>query len=94
MKLNGKFVLSDDSHGINQVGVCYDQVPEFLQETGIGSLMVMEKGLVTNDSRFSGVSAREVSTNRLKGHELVTGQKRRRANGETAVAAPKELVLV
>lgn len=92
MKLNGKFVLSDDSHGINQVGVCYDQIPEFLQETGIESLMVVEKGLVTNDSRFSGVSAREVSTNSLKvkGHELVTGQKRRRANGEAAVAAPKE----
>lgn len=70
MKLNGKFVLSDDSHGIIQVGVCYDQIPKFLQVTGIESLMVLEKGLVTNDGRFSGISTRKVSTNTLEGHKL------------------------
>jgi len=90
IKLDGKFVLSDDSHGITQVGVCYDRIPKFLQETGIESLMVLGKGLATNGSRFSGVSTREVSTNSLKGHKLFTGEKRRRANGEAVCNTPKE----
>jgi histidinol-phosphatase (PHP family) len=68
LKLGGDFVLSDDCHSVAQVGTCYNQVPAFLEETGIDCLIVLEKGDTTKDDRFPGISPRRVPTSILSSH--------------------------
>ena len=43
MDMGGTFVMSDDSHGIEQVGTCYDQVKAFLQDIGLQELGYLER---------------------------------------------------
>ena len=49
--------MSDDSHGVDQIGYGFEEVLEFAEELGIETLAVFEKGSATIDARFPGVSA-------------------------------------
>ena len=80
MKLNGRFVLSDDAHGIEQVETCYEQVSKFLVNLGVERLVVLEAGTSTKDNRFPGISTREVSVDVLSRYKLSTETLRRPSN--------------
>ncbi|KAL9136986.1 MAG: hypothetical protein Q9175_001820 [Cornicularia normoerica] len=62
----GAFTLSDDSHGIKQVGTNYGRCLSFAEKTGIISITFLEKGAATKDSRFPGISTNAVSLVELK----------------------------
>lgn len=64
----GAFTLSDDSHGIKQVGTNYGQCLGFAEKTGITSITCLEKGAATRDSRFPGISANAIGLKELKVH--------------------------
>ncbi|KAF6234561.1 hypothetical protein HO173_007186 [Letharia columbiana] len=64
----GAFTLSDDSHGIKQVGTNYGRCLSFAEKTGITSVHFLEKGAATKDSRFPGISTNAVSLIELKKH--------------------------
>lgn len=68
MKLGGRFTLSDDSHGVEQVGLNYEKVLEFVESCGIKELHFLERGGVAFDDRFPGVSVSSASLADLKGH--------------------------
>ncbi|CAF9904283.1 MAG: histidinolphosphatase [Alectoria fallacina] len=64
----GAFTLSDDSHGIKQVGTNYGRCLSFAEEAGITSITILEKGVATRDSRFPGITTNVVSLMELKEH--------------------------
>lgn len=43
LKMDGKFTLSDDSHGINQVGLNFKRVQTYLLDIGIKQLWSFER---------------------------------------------------
>ena len=57
--MGGKFVLSDDSHGVEQIGACYADLFTFATSCGLSTVAVFERSKTTFDSRFPGVSLRE-----------------------------------
>lgn len=60
--------MSDDSHGIEQVGTNYGRCVSFAEKTGITSFTFLEKGAATKDSRFPGIFAKAVGLIELKEH--------------------------
>ena len=60
--------MSDDSHGITQVGTNYGRCLGFAEKTGIASISFLEKGAATKDSRFPGISTNAVNLIELKEH--------------------------
>ncbi|KAL8793754.1 MAG: hypothetical protein Q9195_003696 [Heterodermia aff. obscurata] len=51
----GGFTLSDDCHGIGQVGTNYDELLRFVEEVGIEEIVYFELGSTTRDSRFPNI---------------------------------------
>ena len=43
LKMGGKFVLSDDSHGVDQVGTCYLEAVNYLKSCGAQEIAYLEK---------------------------------------------------
>lgn len=43
LKMEGKFTLSDDSHGIDQVGLNFKRVQQYLLDVGIKQLWSFER---------------------------------------------------
>ncbi|KAI5777805.1 polymerase/histidinol phosphatase-like protein [Geopyxis carbonaria] len=43
MELGGRFTLSDDSHGVEQIGQNYYRVLEYIHEIGLGEIHYLEK---------------------------------------------------
>lgn len=43
LKMGGKFTLSDDSHGIDQVGLNFKRVQQYLLDVGIKQLWSFER---------------------------------------------------
>ena len=62
------FTLSDDSHGVTQIGTNYGRCLSFAEKTGIVSVSFLEKSEATNDSRFPGISMNAASLSKLKEH--------------------------
>lgn len=60
--------MSDDSHGISQVGTNYGRLLEFTVATHITSITFLEKGTTTDDPRFPGLAKDAVSVESMKGH--------------------------
>jgi histidinol-phosphatase (PHP family) len=58
--MGGKFCLSDDSHGVEQVGLNYHQCIPYLRRNGIARLYFLErdtgKAFQPRDSRFPGTT--------------------------------------
>lgn len=68
LEMGGRFTLSDDSHGVEQVGTNYERVLQFVEETGIKEVHFLERGGVAFDQRFPNVSMSSVSLAELKRH--------------------------
>ena len=44
LKMGGRFVLSDDSHGVGHIGTNYSKAFEFIKKTGIQEVYVFGRG--------------------------------------------------
>ena len=51
LRMGGGFVMSDDSHGIDQIGTNYARLLAFIQKAGIEKIHYADSG-VRKDSRF------------------------------------------
>jgi histidinol-phosphatase (PHP family) len=54
LRLKGGFVMSDDSHGIDQIGTNYVRLLAFIQKAGIQEMHFVDPVGVSIDSRFPG----------------------------------------
>ncbi|CAO2652772.1 Nn.00g021830.m01.CDS01 [Neocucurbitaria sp. VM-36] len=52
LKMNGGFVMSDDSHGIDQIGTNYKRLLAFIQKAGIERIHYADPTGIRKDSRF------------------------------------------
>lgn len=52
MTMNGGFVMSDDSHGIDQVGTNYARLLAFIQRAGIEKIHYADRDVTTKDDSF------------------------------------------
>jgi histidinol-phosphatase (PHP family) len=52
LRLGGAFVMSDDSHGIDQIGTNYARLLSFVQKAGIEELHYIDPSGVRKDKRF------------------------------------------
>lgn len=68
----GWFALSDDSHGVDQVGLNYTRVLDFVDTAGIYSLTYLQRGEKTTDERFPGISTSAVPLAQLRKHAFWT----------------------
>lgn len=71
--LGGRFVFSDDSHGIGHVGHSYDGLLKHAELAGIKELAVFSRGFSTSDTldeRFPGVGINMVSIESIEGLEF------------------------
>jgi histidinol-phosphatase (PHP family) len=50
--MGGGFVMSDDSHGIDQIGTNYARLLAFIQKAGIEKIHYADSAGVRIDSRF------------------------------------------
>ncbi len=66
--MNGRFTLSDDSHGVEQVGLNYNKALEAARRAGILELCVLSRGEETVDRRFTGISATSIDIEELEKH--------------------------
>jgi len=69
--MGGRLTLSDDSHGVAQVGLNYAKVLTTLERAGITEihfLAAVTPGEHADDSRFPGVVWRQISTIDLQAH--------------------------
>jgi len=70
--MNGRFCLSDDSHGVPQVGLNYHRVLDFIDQTGISTLHFLDLSTTTGetlestDSRFPKTQIRSIPVAELK----------------------------
>jgi histidinol-phosphatase (PHP family) len=70
--MNGRFTLSDDSHGVEQVGLNYTRVLDAIRRAGINDIEYLDS-IGSSDSqaldeRFQRVCWRTVSLNQLESH--------------------------
>jgi histidinol-phosphatase (PHP family) len=52
LRMGGGFVMSDDSHGIDQIGTNYARLLAFIQKAGIEQIHYADSAGVRKDSRF------------------------------------------
>ena len=52
LRMGGGFVMSDDSHGIDQIATNYARLLAFIQEAGIEKIYYADSAGVRKDSRF------------------------------------------
>lgn len=65
LRLGGGFVMSDDSHGIEQLGTNYDRLLAFIQKAGIDTIHFVDASGVRSDSRFSTAGFSTIATRDL-----------------------------
>lgn len=68
LRRGGRFTLSDDCHGVEQVGTNYEGVLEFVEKAGIREVYFLERGGPAFDHRFPDVSLSSVGLADLKRH--------------------------
>jgi len=66
LERRGQFALSDDSHGVDQVGTSYDRLLRFVEEMGIKEIVYLEKGSTARDARFPNISMSTMAVQDLK----------------------------
>ena len=52
LRMGGGFVMSDDSHGIDQIGTNYARLLAFIRKAGIDQIHYADRAGVRKDSRF------------------------------------------
>jgi histidinol-phosphatase (PHP family) len=50
--MGGRFVMSDDSHGIDQIATNYTRLLDFIQKVGIKEIHYADSDASSKDSRF------------------------------------------
>lgn len=65
LRLGGAFVMSDDSHGIDQIGTNYTRLLAFIQKAGIDEIHFIDGAGVRVDSRFSSAGFSRIATSEL-----------------------------
>ncbi|MCJ1436700.1 histidinolphosphatase [Xylographa pallens] len=83
LKMNGDFVLSDDSHSVAQVGFGFKRTVEFMERIGVQKVMVLQRGLMTRDPRFPGVFGRPVAVKDLESNHAFFEAQRTAANSRS-----------
>lgn len=72
LDLRGRFTLSDDSHGIEQVGLNFHRVLEAIKNAGIKELVYLAPTGTPNatavDNRFKHVSWASLTLDQLEAH--------------------------
>ena len=73
--MGGRFTLSDDSHGIEQVGLNYGKVLKAAKEAGISELQVLAPvsevaNAVRPDRRFAHICWKAVPIAELESHKF------------------------
>ncbi|KAL8799852.1 MAG: hypothetical protein Q9182_005601 [Xanthomendoza sp. 2 TL-2023] len=68
LDLGGSFTISDDSHGVDQIGCRYRELLDFAKEVGILQITYFEKGPSNRDVRFPSVITKSISISRLESH--------------------------
>jgi len=63
LKLGGKFTLSDDSHGVAQVGLNFQRVKAYLEDIGVETLWYLER---EGENNATGSDAVHLATVQLK----------------------------
>ncbi|KAH8430269.1 histidinol-phosphatase [Aspergillus melleus] len=67
LKRGGRFCLSDDSHGLDQVGLNFHRVLEFIERVGISTLHYLELAeRAAVDERFPRTQVRSISVKEVK----------------------------
>ncbi|KAL1588215.1 hypothetical protein WHR41_02906 [Cladosporium halotolerans] len=74
IELNGRFTLSDDSHGVDQVGLNFSRVLESIKKAGIEELVCLapagSPNSVAADERFPHVIWATISLKELEAHRF------------------------
>ncbi|KAI9663025.1 MAG: histidinolphosphatase [Bathelium mastoideum] len=71
LELQGRFVLSDDSHGVEQVALNYHRVLKAIKAAGIQQINYLRRTEKTDlDPRFPGVQAFGTTVTSLEGHMI------------------------
>jgi histidinol-phosphatase (PHP family) len=66
MRMGGGFVMSDDSHGNEQVGTNYERLLAFIQKAGIEKIHFAAKGGETRkDARFPNAGFSTIAVSEL-----------------------------
>jgi histidinol-phosphatase (PHP family) len=65
LRLGGAFVMSDDSHGIDQIGTNYARLLSFIQKAGIEELHYIDPSGVRKDKRFPSAGFASITTSGL-----------------------------
>lgn len=65
LRLGGAFVMSDDSHGIEQIGTNYVRLLAFLQKAGIEEVHYLDRSGIRNDARFPNAGFASITTSKL-----------------------------
>lgn len=69
LAMNGRFCLSDDSHGVPQVGLNYHRVRDFIDQVGISTLHYLDLSTTEEtgpDSRFPRTQMRAISVEEMR----------------------------
>ena len=73
MEMGGKLTLSDDSHGIDQVGTNYGRTVEYLESLGVEEVWGLEVQEVERSGKMK-VSVRSVGVEDIKRSLRYTGR--------------------
>ncbi|KAL8693028.1 MAG: hypothetical protein Q9218_002043 [Villophora microphyllina] len=68
LALGGQFTISDDSHGVDQIGSHYRELLQFAQNVGITQITYLERGSETKDPRFPNVTTKITNLSQLHSH--------------------------
>lgn len=68
MDRGGRFTLSDDSHGVSQVGTHYDTLLAFAKEVGIHCLVFFERDSWSSSSNADRVGAVSTTLHDIQSH--------------------------
>lgn len=66
LEKGGRFTLSDDSHGVDQVATDYNRLLRFVEKVGIKEIVYFQKGSTTRDPRFPGTSMSAITLQELQ----------------------------
>lgn len=87
--MNGRFVMSDDSHGVEQVGLNYHRVLDAIRKAGIEELHFLEKetpGAMVNGGGHATSHATKVSLADLEAHPFWSVEDPSAGSAEDGVA--------
>ena len=71
--MGGRFTISDDSHGVAQVGLNYDKVLESIQAASINQICFLapvSDSILPQDPRFPKVGWKTISVADLEQHKF------------------------